>query len=115
LVGSASRSDVLPCARLKTLWDRALKERLVATYSALTIPLAAAIKRCPAELDEIVADALTGTEAAQTLAVQAIDPFDASVHQLHATCDVLVGAVRGKLPARVRDRASDTLAKCDKK
>ena len=115
LVGGASKNDMLPCAKLKTLWDHAIKERPVASFSALTIPLASAIKRCPAELDEIVADALTGTEAAQILAVQAIDPYDASVRQLHATCDVLVGAVRGRLPLRVRDRASDTLAKCDKK
>jgi len=115
LVGGASKSDVLPCAKLETVWDHAIKERPAASFSALTIPLAAAIKRCPAELDVIVADALTGAEAAQILVVQAIDPLDASVHQLRATCDVLVGAVRGRLPMRVRDRASDTLAKCDRK
>lgn len=115
LVGSASKDEVLPCARVKLLWSNAIKERPEASYTALAIPLAAAIKRCPADLDETVAHALTGTEAAQTLAVQAIDPYDASVRQLHVTCEVLVGAVRGRLPTRVRARASDTLARCDKK
>ena len=115
LVGSASKSDVLPCAKLKTLWDRALKERPATSYSALSVPLASAIKRCPAELDQTVANALAGTDAAQTLAVQALDPLDASIRSLHTTCEVLVGASRGRLPARVRDRANDVLAKCDKK
>lgn len=109
LLGAAGKSAGLPCARLHVAWARAFAARSPEAYKALTVPLAYATKRCPADMDGVLADTLQRMPAAHEIVVRAIDPFDSYGDGLHATCASLPAVAAGKDSAIVKERASDAL------
>jgi hypothetical protein len=110
LLGAAGKDDRMPCARLHVAWTRALAARPPAIYSALVVPLGYAVKRCTAEMDGVVADAITHLPAAHAFVVEAIDPFEGYGKSLRATCAALpLIAGGGRDAAVVRERANDAL------
>jgi len=109
ILGAAGREDVLSCARLHVAWTKALAARGKDAYSALTVPLGYAVKRCPAEMDGVLADAIVHLPSTRSVVVEAIDPFDAYGGTLHATCAALPMVATGKDTAIVKERASDAL------
>jgi hypothetical protein len=111
LLGAAGNSEVLPCARLHVAWTRALASRPPEVYSALTVPLGYAVKRCSTEMDGVLADAIVRLPATRAVVVAAIDPFGSYDKGLHATCAALPAVVSGgRDTAIVRERASDALS-----
>lgn len=110
LLGAASKTDTLSCANLHVLWARVLTARPAEVHSALTVPLGYAVKRCAAEMDGVLADAIVHVPAARPLVVQAIDPFTGYGNALKATCAALPGVASGGDSALVRERAADALA-----
>ncbi len=109
ILGAAGKEDVLTCARLHVAWTKALTTRGKNTYSALTVPLGYAVKRCPAEMDGVLADAIAHLPATHTVVVDAVDPFDRYDGLLHATCAALPMVAGGGDSPRVKERANDTL------
>ena len=109
MLGAAGKEETLPCARLHVAWTKALAARPAATYTALTVPLGYAIKRCPAEMDGVLADAIAHMPATHAFVVEAIDPFDGYGKALHATCAALPMVAAGRDGAVIRERASDAL------
>jgi hypothetical protein len=111
LVGAASTSSALPCSRLHVAWSKAMSSRPPEQRAALTVPLGYAVKRCPAELDGVLADAIVHLPATRSMVVGAIDPFAAYGGALQATCAALPAVAQSwHDPAIVRERASDALA-----
>lgn len=110
LLGAAGKLETLPCAKLHVVWTRALAARQSDEYSALTVPLGYAIKRCAAEMDGVIADSIVHLPATHTFVVEAIDPFDGYGNALRATCAALPRvAGDGRDNAVVRERATDAL------
>ena len=109
ILGAAGKDDALPCARLHVAWTKALANRARAQYTALAVPLGYAVKRCPAEMDGVLADAIVHLPATHTVVVDAIDPYDRYGEALHATCGTLHLVAGGRDSARVRERADDAL------
>jgi hypothetical protein len=109
MLGAAGKEDVLPCARLHVAWTKALTARTREAHSALTVPLGYAVKRCPAELDGVLADAIVHLPETRGVVVTAIDPFDHYGGALHATCAALPMVAGGRDSAIVKERASDAL------
>jgi hypothetical protein len=109
ILGAAGKGDSMPCARLHVAWNKALGARTSDAYPALTVPLAYAVKRCPAEMDGILADAIVHLPAARGVVVQAIDPFGDYGAALRATCAALPVVAGGHDAAILRERASDAL------
>jgi hypothetical protein len=110
LLGAASGSSALPCPRLHVAWTSALASRPPAVYPALTVPLSYAAKRCPAEVDGVLADAIVHLPATRSVVIEAIDPFGSYGGALHATCAVLPTVANGaRDSAIIRERASDAL------
>jgi hypothetical protein len=110
LLGAAGNTAAVPCPRLHVAWTNALASRPAETYSALTVPLGYAVKRCPAEMDGVLADAIVHLPATRAIVVEAIDPFGAYDGALRATCAALPAVVAGgRDSAIVRERASDAL------
>ena len=110
LLGAAGKSDALPCASLHNAWVKAFAARPVSAYPALTVPLGYAVKRCPAQMDGILADALAHAPSSHAVVVEAIDPFATYGDALRATCAALPAVTTGHDSAVVRERAADTLA-----
>jgi hypothetical protein len=111
LLGAAGNSDALPCPRLHVAWTKALTSRPPEVYSALTVPLSYAAKRCTEEMDGVLADAIVHLPATRAVVVEAIDPFGTYHGALHATCAALPSvAAGGRDSAIVRERASDALS-----
>ena len=110
LLVAASKSEALACPRVHGLWARVLSNRHPEVYSALTVPLSYAIKRCTAAMDGVLADAIVRLPLTHAVVVSAIDPFTGYGAGLRATCAALPAVAGGKDPAIVRERASDTLA-----
>jgi hypothetical protein len=110
LLGAAGKSNSMPCARLHGAWVKAFAARPATAYSALTVPLGYAVKRCPAQMDGILADALAHAPSSHAIVVEAIDPFASYGDALHATCAALPAVTSGHDSAVVRERAADTLA-----
>jgi len=109
ILGAAGKDDALPCARLHVAWTKALANRAKAQYGALAVPLGYAVKRCPAEMDGVLADSIVHLPATHTVIVDAIDPYDRYGGALHATCGTLHVVAGGRDSARVRERADDAL------
>jgi hypothetical protein len=109
LLGAAGKQDVLPCARLHVAWTKALSARPRDAYSALTVPLGYAVKRCPAEMDGVLADAIVHLPATHAVVVDAIDPFDRYGGSLRATCAALPIVAGGRDSPIVKERANDAL------
>jgi hypothetical protein len=110
LIGAASREGAIACARVHSMWADALANRPASQYGALTVPLGAAVKRCPATMDGVLADALRAKPESQATVVGALDPFSGDDAQLAATCAALPVVLRGRASAIIRERASDALA-----
>jgi hypothetical protein len=109
LLGAAGTSALLPCPRLHWIWTKALSDRPADVYAALKVPLGYAVKRCPAEMDGVLADAIVRLPLTHGVVVDAIDPFAAYDGALHATCAALPAVAVGRDPLIVRERASDAL------
>ena len=111
IVGAAGKNELMTCGRLHTLWGKALAERAPEVYSALLVPLSNALKRCPKELDGVLADAITRLPATHFVVVGAIDAFGSYGGNLKATCAALpIVAANMKAPGVTRERARDALA-----
>ncbi|MDP9152352.1 MAG: hypothetical protein M3O36_20695 [Myxococcota bacterium] len=114
LLGAAGKSDALPCPLLHVAWTRALAARSSEAYPALTVPLSYAVKRCPAEMDGVLADAIAHFPATRAVVVLAIDPLEGYGGMLRATCAGLPTVAAGRETAIVRERAADALSRtCD--
>ena len=110
ILGAAGKDVRLPCARLHVAWTKALAARAADVYSALTVPLGYAVKRCTADMDGVVADALAHLPATHAFVVEAIDPFEGYGGALKATCAALpLVAAGGRDAAVVRERARDAI------
>jgi len=109
LLVAASKSDTIPCPKLHVLWTRVLSSRSQDIYSALTVPLGHAVKRCTADMDGVLADAIVHLPATHSVVVSAIDPFTGYGNALKATCAALPAVAAGKDDAIVRERANDAL------
>jgi hypothetical protein len=109
ILGAAGKGSTLPCPRLHVAWAKAFAARLPDSYKALTVPLAYATKRCPADLDGVLADTLQRLPAAHETVVRAIDPFESYGDGLRATCASLPAVAAGHDTALVKERASDAL------
>ena len=92
------------------MWADALANRPAPQYGALTVPLGAAVKRCPQTMDGVLADALRAKPESHAAVVGALDPFSGDDAQLAATCAALPLVQRGRASAIIRERASDALA-----
>jgi hypothetical protein len=112
LLRAVGASEALPCDRTAALWSMALASRDHDVYGALAIPLGASVKRCPSALDGTLSGALVSDVDAQALAVAAIDPLDASVTSLVASCTALPNVGRSAVSPRTRERAQEILAHC---
>ena len=109
LLGAAGKGSALGCPLLHVAWAKAFAARPPDTYKALTVPLAYATKRCPADLDGVLADTLQRLPAAHETVVRAIDPFESYDQGLRATCATLPSIAAGKDSPLVKERASDAL------
>jgi len=109
ILGIAGKSDALPCAQLHVAWAKAFVARSPASYKELTVPLGYATKRCPAEMDGVLADTILRLPAAREVAVRAIDPFETYGDGLRASCAALVTVAAGHDSMFVRERARDAL------
>ena len=109
LLGAAGTNPLMPCTRLHLVWTKALADRPADIYPALTVPLGYAVKRCPAEMDGVLADAIVRLPLTRAVVVDAIDPFAPYEGALHATCAALPAVAVGRDPLIVRERASDAL------
>jgi hypothetical protein len=111
LLGAASRENAITCARLHTLWADALSNRPAAQFGALTVPLSAAVKRCPSTMDGVLADAIRAKPETHGTVVGAIDPFNGGDDtQLKSTCEALPMVLKGKASPITRERAGDAIA-----
>ena len=111
----ATGTDVMPCDRLVKLWTTALVSRDHTFYGALAIPLGSGVKHCPKAIDGLLAATLASDADSATLAVAAIDPFDATgLAQLPLSCGALPNVARTSASAPIKARALDALAKCGK-
>ncbi len=79
----------MPCARVVTVWKRALTERGSDAFAALTVPLASSVRRCAPELDALLAEILKTAPLARASVVNAVDPYGAETVALKQTCKVL--------------------------
>ncbi len=112
LLRATGTSDALPCDRVAKLWSMAFAARDHNVYGALAIPLGASVKRCAKALDGTLSGALVSDVDSQTLAVSAIDPFDASVADLVASCTALPNVARSATSPPTKARAQDILTRC---
>jgi hypothetical protein len=110
LLGAASKLPTLDCVRLHRVWADALAARDSTQAAALAVPLSNAVKRCPAQLDGVLADALRSRPDAQAAVTGALDPFSPDDAQLKATCAALPMVATGRATPIAKERAADTLA-----
>ncbi|HTA13641.1 MAG TPA: hypothetical protein VK781_02140 [Solirubrobacteraceae bacterium] len=109
ILGAAGKGSTLACPLLHVAWAKAFAARTPGSYPALTVPLSYATKRCPADLDGVLADTLQRIPAAHETVLRAIDPFDSYGDTLRATCASLPAVTTGRDTALVKERASDAL------
>jgi hypothetical protein len=107
LVSSVAKASAVSCARIHTMWTKALAVRAPQVYSGLTVPLNLSIKRCPDIMDGVLSDALQHIPGIRATIVQAIDPYGGETGQLKATCKLLAGIANGGDSPMVRERALD--------
>jgi hypothetical protein len=110
LLGAAGRLATLDCPRLQRLWTGALAARGASQAGALTVALANAVKRCPAEMDGVIADAIKTKSDALPAAIGAIDPFAPDDRALRATCAALLLVATTHTTPILKERASDAVA-----
>jgi hypothetical protein len=109
MLGAAGKSETISCPKLHVLWAHVLSTRPADVYTALTVPLSYAVKRCTPEMDGVLADSLVHLPATRLVVVEAIDPYEGYGNALRATCATLPTVVGGRDSALVRERASDIL------
>jgi hypothetical protein len=107
LLGAAGKEERMPCARLHVAWAKALVARTA--DSALIVPLGYAVKRCTAEMDGVLADAIAHQPATHAVVIQSIDPFESYGTALRATCAALPMVAGGRDTEVVKERARDAL------
>lgn len=108
LLGAAAKGT-LPCARVATLWQKALVERAPDAHAAMAVPLQLSIRRCSQALDPVLAELLAKAPRARRCIVQALDPFSNDLTTLKETCKALAaGWVNAESP-RIRERARDAV------
>jgi hypothetical protein len=110
LLGAAGRLTTLDCPRLQRLWTAALAARGVAQAGALTVALANAVKRCPAEMDGVIAGAIKTKSESLSAAIGAIDPFSPEDRELRATCASLPLVAQMRATPILKERATDAIA-----
>jgi hypothetical protein len=110
LLGAASRMTTLDCPRLERVWADAIADRGGAQAGGLTVPLSFAVKRCPAVLDGVLADAIKTKPDSLAAVVGAIDPFAPDDASLKATCVALPRVASSGATAITKERASDAIA-----
>jgi len=110
LLGAASKSGTLDCVRMHRIWADALAARDSTQAAALTVPLSSAVKRCPAQMDGVLADALKSRPDAQAAVIGALDPFSPDDSQLKATCAALPAIATGHASPIAKERAADAVA-----
>jgi hypothetical protein len=110
LLGAASKSGTLDCVRMHRIWADALAARDSTQAAALTVPLSSAVKRCPARMDGVLADALKSRPDAQAAVIGALDPFSPDDSQLKATCAALPAIATGHASPIAKERAADAVA-----
>jgi hypothetical protein len=109
LLRHVGEANGMPCAKLAALWRTAIDKRPASDHGALAIPLGAAIKRCPPEMDAVLAQSLDNPASAP-LVIAGVDPYDRSTSELRATCSGLRRAsLYGKIPRRSAERAQDAV------
>lgn len=110
LLGAASKLSTLDCPRLQRLWADALATRGATQAGALTVALANAVKRCPAVMDGVIADAIKTKPEALAAAVGAVDPFSPEDSALRATCATLPLVAQTRATPIMKERATDAIA-----
>ena len=110
LLGAAGRLSTLDCPRLQRLWTAALAARGLAQAGALTVALANAVKRCPAEMDGVIANAIKTKSEALSAAIGAIDPFSPEDSALRSTCASLPLVAQMHATPILKERATDAIA-----
>jgi hypothetical protein len=110
LLGAAGRLPTLECPRLQRLWTGALAARGGSQAGAMTVALANAVKRCPAEMDGVIADAIKTKPDALSAAIGAIDPFSPDDRSLRATCASLQLVAPMHTTPILKERATDAIA-----
>jgi hypothetical protein len=76
----------------------------------LTVALANAVKRCPAEMDGVIANTIKTKSDSLPAAIGAIDPFSPDDRDLHSTCATLPLVARMHATPILKERATDALA-----
>jgi hypothetical protein len=108
LLSAAGSREAFPCARLSSVWAKALVTRVAEPGTGLTVPLHNAIARCPRALDPVLAPLLGQGLPVYELIIAGLDPFGTEVQDLPQTCAALqplyVG--RGSLFTKERARAA---------
>ncbi len=107
LLSSVAKASNVPCARIYTLWTKALAGRTAQVYAGLTVPISLSIKRCTDIMDGVLSDAIQHIPGVRATIVQAIDPYGAETGQLKETCKLLQGIANGGDTGIVRERALD--------
>ena len=110
LLSAAGARDIMPCARLATVWTKAFAARAGQSSDGLTVPLHNAVARCGRALDPVLAPALTQEPPVYELIVAGLDPFATEIQDLPQTCAALkpIAATKGR--AVIRERASAALS-----
>jgi hypothetical protein len=109
LIGAASRLSTLDCSRAQRLWTEAIAVRARVLGNALTVPLSDAIKRCPAAMDGVLADAIRTKPDAVATVVGAFDPFSPDDAALRATCQALPLVASSAATPVTKERAANAV------
>jgi hypothetical protein len=109
LMSSVAKSTDVPCARLHTMWEKALAVRSPQVYSGLTVPLNLSIKRCPDAMDGVLSNALLRIPSVRATIVHAIDPYSGDTAHLKTTCKALGQVANATDSGLIRERANDAL------
>lgn len=110
LLSGAGKSEAMPCPRVAKLWSQVFDSRPTTAYASLAVPLAHAIKRCPAPLDDVLSGALAKSASTIPLVVGGVDPFGPETRQLAKTCKMFTSLPLKTAPTRTKSRAADALA-----
>jgi hypothetical protein len=106
---TATAKSNLPCARLATVWQKALTSRPPEAHPALAVPLQLSVKRCNKDLDPVLGELLAKAPRSRATILKAIDPFGGDLTGMSETCKALrAGYANGESPL-IRERARDAM------
>ena len=106
LVGEASESPRVACDKLRALWAVAFARRSALDAAGLEVPLAAALRRCPRELDGEVSRCLRKQMAWRETILGALDPRGPLASTVPLTCVEVANVSKGDTP-RAQERAEE--------